>query len=70
MTKDPHTLSVRVADGQAEGLDTDGGRWQVICKTHGAVLSVQSRDVARQDARAARQHGACEWCEECMEAQA
>jgi hypothetical protein len=59
-------IKVRVADGEAEGLDTDGGRWQVICETHGAIVSVESRQVARDDARAARQEGRCESCEDCM----
>lgn len=61
-------LRVRVADGEAEGLDTDGGRWQVVCETHGTLVSVESRQVARDDARAARALGYCEWCDECNEA--
>ena len=62
------SVSVRVADNEAEGLDTDGGRWSVICVTHGTLVSVESRAIARQDARYARQAGYCEWCEECTEA--
>lgn len=57
---------VRVADGEAEGLDTDGGRWQVICVEHGSIVSVESRSIARQDARQARLDGRCEWCDACM----
>jgi hypothetical protein len=59
------SIRVRVADGELEGLDTDGGRWQVICETHGSIVSVESRRTARADARAARALGFCDWCEDC-----
>lgn len=59
-------MRVRVADGIVEGLDIDGGRWQVICEPHGSIVSVETRSIARSDAAAARRAGFCEWCEDCM----
>jgi hypothetical protein len=62
------SVNVRVADNKAEGLDEDGGRWSVICVTHGTLLSADSRTEARDGASDARRLGFCEWCEECMDA--
>jgi hypothetical protein len=59
-------IAVRVYDGIREGLDTDGGRWQVVCETHGAILSVETKKQATAEAQLARRNDSCEWCEDCQ----
>lgn len=54
---------VSVIDGEAAGLDTDGGRWQVCCERHGALLSVTTLKQAREDVR----FDPAEFCEDCRE---
>lgn len=52
---------VTVYDGIAQGMDTDGGRWQIVCEDHGAIVSVGRL----RDARtwAACPEGFCEDCQ-------
>lgn len=53
---------VLVIDGEAGGLDTDGGRWSTVCEPHGGVISHLTLAVARSFAPAPE-----EWCPYCME---
>lgn len=54
---------VSAYDGEAEGLDVDGGRWQVVCERHGNIVSVETLAVARDDAK----YGdPIDFCEECQ----
>lgn len=53
--------NVGLYDGEPAGLDTDGGRWQTVCETHGSICSHLTFATARQFARQAD-----EWCEDCM----
>jgi hypothetical protein len=56
-----------IADGEKEGLDTDAGRWQAICRYHGAILSLTSRSAAQAEINHANERGSCgEWCEDCQ----
>lgn len=51
-----------VWDGAAAGMDTDGGRWQLVCESHGTIASYDRL----RDARADGQAGHVDFCEECM----
>ncbi len=55
--------TISVYDGIAEGLDVDGGRWSIVCETHGTILAVARLADAKTDARS----GVCDFCEECMD---
>lgn len=37
-----HGARVSLYDGALQGLDTDGGRWSLVCETHSTVLAVQT----------------------------
>ena len=54
--------TIAVYDGIAAGMDTDAGRWQTVCETHGAIVSHQTLSLADD-------HSAVpdEWCESCAE---
>lgn len=57
-----------VTDGEREGLDTAGGRWQTVCRYHGAILSSSSRSRAQAEANDANERGSCgEFCDECRD---
>ena len=44
-------------------MDTDGGRWQVVCESHGSILSVDTLKQAHSDAHS----DTADFCEECRE---
>jgi hypothetical protein len=50
-------------DGAAQGLDTDAGKYTLLCTCHGLTLSHNNRAQAAQMAR-----NPTEWCEECRDA--
>lgn len=52
---------ITVWDGEAQGMDTDGGRWQTVCEGHGTIISHDTLALALS-------HSAdpLGWCEECM----
>jgi hypothetical protein len=54
---------VLVVDGDAHGVDTDGGAqpWSTLCDDHGGVCSHETLQAARQWASAPEQ-----WCPYCM----
>lgn len=54
---------VSIYDGEPAGMDTDSGRWQLVCETHATVCSVASFAIARSLAAAPE-----EWCEACQDA--
>lgn len=41
---------VVVYDGEAQGFDTDGGRWQTVCEDHGLILSHDTLALAKAHA--------------------
>ncbi len=49
-------------DGAAQGLDTDGGKYTIVCQHHSNTLSHNNRARAQWLARNVTQ-----WCEDCME---
>ena len=53
-------LYVGVYDGEPAGMDTDGGRWQTVCESHGHVCSHQTFQLALYFAAHPKQ-----WCEIC-----
>lgn len=53
-------------DGVAAGMDTSGGRWQVVCEKHGTILSVATRKQAEKDI--AQPESFCEQCRAKVEA--
>lgn len=61
--KNPQTGHyVGLYDGEAAGMDTDGGRWQTVCEEHGHIISHTTLALARS-------HMAVpiEWCEGCQD---
>lgn len=52
---------VSVYDGKATGMDTAGGRWQVVCERHSTINSVDTAKQAMVDA----QNDPAEFCEQC-----
>lgn len=54
---------VTAYDGEAAQMDTTGGRWQVVCEKHGAILSVGTLERAKADARL----DPTEFCEKCRD---
>jgi hypothetical protein len=53
---------IAVYDGVEAGMDTDAGRWQTVCETHGSITSHRTLALARL-------HAAWpEWCESCASA--
>lgn len=40
-------LLVTLYDGEAAGLDTDGGRYSTVCEPHGGIVCHSSRRTAR-----------------------
>ena len=50
-------------DGKAADMDTDAGRWSLLCDTHGAVCAFTHQTIAR---RFMAHPG--EWCEDCAHA--
>jgi hypothetical protein len=48
-------------DGIAQALDTDSGRWQTVCETHGTICSHETLALAKKHL----QWG--DWCEACRE---
>ena len=55
---------VGVYDGEAAGMDTDGGRWQTVCEEHGNVISHATLALARAFAPIPS-----EWCDRCSGAE-
>lgn len=53
---------VSVYDGEAAGTDTHAGRWQSVFEDHGAIISHETKTLARS--HAVRPDG---WCEGCRE---
>ena len=53
---------VSLYDGDEAGLDTDGGRWQTVCETHGSICSHDSLATA-----ASFLAEPAAWCEPCQE---
>lgn len=53
---------VVVVDGEAAGLDVEGGRWSTVCDDHGTVIAHDTLALAKS--HAADPAG---WCEECQE---
>lgn len=53
---------VSVYDGEKQGLDTDGGKYTIVCHAHSNTLSHGNRSHATWLAR-----NATDWCEGCME---
>jgi hypothetical protein len=51
---------VSVYDGELAGMDTFSGRWQVVCETHGTILSFETLALANFQASVP-----VEWCEQC-----
>ena len=56
-------LRVGIYDGEAAGMDTDAGRWQTVCETHGTVIAHTTLALARSHLS-----DPLGWCEECREA--
>ena len=52
---------VAVLNGAEAGLDTDGGRWSLICDDHSTCVAIDTLAVARNLAPVPE-----EWCEACM----
>lgn len=52
--------TVAVYDGTTAEMDTDAGRWQTVCETHGSVISHRTIALAKYHAAAPE-----EWCEGC-----
>ena len=52
--------TVVLVDGRDALLDTDGGRWSLVCEAHGAVCAFSHQ----QDARAFMADPT-EWCDDC-----
>ena len=52
--------TVVLLDGRAADLDTDGGRWSLMCEDHGSVCAFMHQ----HDAREFMAHPG-EWCEGC-----
>lgn len=53
---------VGVYDGVAAGLDTDAGRWSLVCEEHSTVIAFATLVSARAHA-AVPDH----WCEPCYD---
>ena len=55
---------VGVYNGEAAGLDTDGGEmpWSTVCEPHGGVVTHRTRAIAISHAPHPE-----EWCETCQE---
>lgn len=51
---------VAVYDGEAQGMDTEGGRWQTVCDPHGTILNHETLKVAISWVSEA-----ADWCEAC-----
>lgn len=51
---------VYIYDGEPARMDTEAGRWQTVCETHGYVSSHATRKRARIWLA-----DPCRWCEEC-----
>lgn len=56
---------VSLYDGEAAGMDTDGGRWQVVCEDHGTILSLETLAEARRELRLV--DVTLGFCDECRE---
>lgn len=54
--------TVVLVDGKAADLDTDAGRWSLVCEDHGTVCAFTHQ----QDARGWMDAPEC-WCEKCGE---
>lgn len=52
---------VVICDAAEQGLDTDGGRWVVLCIEHGTLVNVTSVKLGRPLLKIP------DFCEECME---
>lgn len=52
---------VLVVDGEAQGLDTEGGRWYTICDDHGQIICHETLALAK-----AHSSDPLGWCEVCM----
>jgi hypothetical protein len=53
-------LKVGLYDGEAAGMDIDGGRWQTVCEPHGFICSHLTLAEAREHSVVPE-----EWCEAC-----
>lgn len=55
---------ISLYDGAAADMDTDGGRWQTVCETHGTICSHDTIATARSFLT---ETAAENWCEPCAE---
>lgn len=53
---------VSVWDGEAQGMDTEGGRWSTVCEGHGTIIAHETLTLALS-------HSAdpLGWCEDCRD---
>lgn len=54
---------VVIYNTEAQGLDSDGGPWSVVCETHGTIVQVSSQRAARSVMKA----GSNEFCDCCRQ---
>jgi hypothetical protein len=54
---------VALYDGEAAGLDTEGGRWSTVCEAHGTVCAHDTKTLARS-----WMSDPDVWCEDCRAA--
>lgn len=55
-----HNL-VSVYDAEAQQLDTEAGKWAVVCEQHGAIVNTNSKKVALGSMSYP------DWCEDCRD---
>ncbi len=53
-----------LVEAKAQGLDPDGGRWNVICTAHSTILSHTNQRMLRAFALRTG-YGSLEWCDDC-----
>ena len=53
---------VTVWDGEAQGMDTEGGRWQTVCEEHDSICCHETLSLAIS--HSSEPEG---WCEPCQE---
>jgi hypothetical protein len=53
-------VTVLIVDGEAQGLDLDGGRWYLVCEKHDTWVPCDTFKLARWHAP-----NPSGWCEDC-----
>jgi hypothetical protein len=55
-------IRVDLYDAALQGLDTDGGRWALVCEPHGSILNVPTTRAAEAWWGHPR-----DWCDQCAD---